>query len=295
MTTKQRVEYHVGTKRTLYHTLNSANITAKAVIVDGYVLSLTARGWDLTKNICELYGTNGYIRTAYTYSPYGQVTATGNVTQPIQWSSEYHDTELGLVYYNYRHYNPVEGRWLGRDRVLSRNLYIFCNNGLYEYDYLGLISDEELYSCLIIKVKTYVRYLLFGSKEIEWYPGINNSISKNGYKFYRYPRITLEARWKDDYRCNCMRKKYKGNPCVEYRLFFLLENGSVEQKYTTGGLTSNTLLGIPYKGEINQSAYVGYSSIGYGLSHSGIAKNAVAVRIYITVGSILVSNEIYYL
>ncbi len=26
-------------------------------------------GWDFTKNICELYGSNGYIRTAYTYTP----------------------------------------------------------------------------------------------------------------------------------------------------------------------------------------------------------------------------------
>ena len=33
-----------------------------------------AYGWDLTKNICELYGSNGYIRTAYTYTPYGEVT-----------------------------------------------------------------------------------------------------------------------------------------------------------------------------------------------------------------------------
>ena len=45
-------------------------------------------GWDLTKNICELYGTNGYIATTYTYSPFGKVTASGNVTQPIQWSGE---------------------------------------------------------------------------------------------------------------------------------------------------------------------------------------------------------------
>ena len=33
-----------------------------------------AYGWDLTKNICELYGSNGYIRTTYTYTPYGEVT-----------------------------------------------------------------------------------------------------------------------------------------------------------------------------------------------------------------------------
>ena len=128
LTSTQWLEYHVSTKSALYNTLDPVNITTDAMSVDGYVLSLTACARDLTKNICELYGTTGYIRTAYTYSPYGQVTATGNVTQPIQWSSEYHDTELGLVYYNYRHYNPVDGRWLGRDRVPQRNLYGFVSN-----------------------------------------------------------------------------------------------------------------------------------------------------------------------
>ena len=88
-------------------------------------------GWDLTKNICELYGPSGYIRTAYTYAPYGQATSTGDVDQPIQWSSEYNDTELGLIYYNYRHYNPVDGRWMGRDclgEAVSIHLYIYCCN-----------------------------------------------------------------------------------------------------------------------------------------------------------------------
>ncbi len=63
-------------------------------------------GWDLTKNIWEAYTSSGYISTAYTYTAYGQVTASGSITQPIQWSSEYNEDELGLVYYNYRHYNP---------------------------------------------------------------------------------------------------------------------------------------------------------------------------------------------
>ena len=74
-------------------------------------------GWDLTKNICEVFGADGYIKTAYTYTPYGAVTANGNVTQPIQWSSEYNDSELGLVYYNYRHYNQADGRWTQFDAM----------------------------------------------------------------------------------------------------------------------------------------------------------------------------------
>ena len=75
----------------------------------------------------------GYIRIAYTYSPYGQVTVSGNVTQPIQWSSECYDSELGLVYYNYRHYNQVDGRWQGRDKYLILNIYHFCINSPFLY------------------------------------------------------------------------------------------------------------------------------------------------------------------
>ena len=89
-------------------------------------------------NICELYGQHGYIRTAYTYTPYGQVTANGDVEQPIQWSSEFNDTELGLIYYNYRHYNPVDGRWTGRDPEESTNLMSFSlNTPTVNVDILG--------------------------------------------------------------------------------------------------------------------------------------------------------------
>ncbi|MBE6434838.1 MAG: hypothetical protein E7030_01365 [Akkermansiaceae bacterium] len=56
-------------------------------------------GLDLTKNVCEVFGSSGYIGTAYTYSPFGEVTATGNVEQPIQWSSEFNDSELGTPHF----------------------------------------------------------------------------------------------------------------------------------------------------------------------------------------------------
>lgn len=111
-------------------------------------------GWDLTKNICEVYGQHGYIRTAYTYTPFGEVTAIGDVTQPIQWSSEFNDTELGLVYYNYRHYNPVEGRWNRRDPIgiLDKYaLYEYENNmPVMRFDSLGLIV-EPYESCICLE------------------------------------------------------------------------------------------------------------------------------------------------
>ncbi len=98
-------------------------------------------GYDLTKNICEVFGPAGYIRTAYSYAPFGAVSASGDVTQPFQWSSEHYDSELDLVYYNYRHYSPSLGRFLSRDPIAEQgglNLYAFVgNNSLTRIDSIG--------------------------------------------------------------------------------------------------------------------------------------------------------------
>ncbi len=103
-------------------------------------------GLDLTKNVCEVFGTTGYIGTAYTYSPYGEVTVSGNVEQPIKWSSEYSDEETGLTYYNWRYYNPLL-TWIGRDNYISddkENKYGMChNNPTSSYDLLGMKTREQ--------------------------------------------------------------------------------------------------------------------------------------------------------
>ncbi len=101
-----------------------------------------AYGWDLTKNITEIFGKAGYLRTAYTYTPYGEATATGDVTQPITWSSEYADEELALIYYNYRHYPPpADVRWIN-DPIAEQggiNLYAFVGNkSIINIDQQGL-------------------------------------------------------------------------------------------------------------------------------------------------------------
>lgn len=97
-------------------------------------------GHDLTKNVTELYKADGTIATTYDYTPYGAVTAIG-IDQPIQWSSEHYDSELALVYYNYRHYNPLDGRWINRDPINEGgglNLYKFIGNKIsYYIDRLG--------------------------------------------------------------------------------------------------------------------------------------------------------------
>ena len=104
------------------------------------------------KNVSELVffqQANG-IAAHYEYAPFGAVTATSKSTpvtaydfcmyNPFRFSSEYADNALGLVYYNYRHYNPVDGRWTSRDvyNIIPNCDYLFMNNAaLLEFDYLG--------------------------------------------------------------------------------------------------------------------------------------------------------------
>ena len=101
-------------------------------------------GWDLTKNVCEIFGVSGYIVAAYRYRPFGNMTVSGNIFQPIQWSSEYYDYESDLVYYNYRYYNANNGRWITRDFEGTpeyMNFYSYCkNNASINTDFYGLLT-----------------------------------------------------------------------------------------------------------------------------------------------------------
>jgi RHS repeat-associated protein len=60
---------------------------------------------------------------------------------PFHFSSKFTDIETGLNYYGYRYYDPVNGRWLGRDPIGERggdNLYAFCENAaIQSIDILG--------------------------------------------------------------------------------------------------------------------------------------------------------------
>lgn len=99
---------------------------------------------DAQKNTTSLFGILGGRRALYEYGAYGlPLKSEGNAAEsnPFRYSSEYHDTELGLIYYNYRHYNPSDGRWLTRDPIQEDgglNLYGYTDNSpLIWFDYLG--------------------------------------------------------------------------------------------------------------------------------------------------------------
>ncbi|WP_425601728.1 RHS repeat-associated core domain-containing protein [Akkermansia muciniphila] len=89
---------------------------------------------DLLKNTTALFGIRAGRRALYEYGPYGNILRMeGNAAEdnPFRFSSEYADDELGLVYYNYRYYNPQNGRWISRDPAKeekTNNLYWFVRN-----------------------------------------------------------------------------------------------------------------------------------------------------------------------
>ena len=87
------------------------------------------------------------LLASYVYAPFGAVTSSSGTlaaANPFRFSSEYHDDLLSFVYYNYRHYNPGDGRWMSRDRDNGKalpleNAYIFSQNmPVSRFDVIGL-------------------------------------------------------------------------------------------------------------------------------------------------------------
>ena len=92
-------------------------------------------GWDLTKNVMELYKSNGTIANSLPTPP--SAKSRKGATSPIlQWSSEAYDAELGMVYYNFRFYNPVDGRWTSRDPIIDEKkmeCVLICLSGAFKF------------------------------------------------------------------------------------------------------------------------------------------------------------------
>jgi RHS repeat-associated protein len=102
-------------------------------------------GFDQVKNVTELFDSSGNIAATYDFGPFGEdMTAIGPAAaiNPFRFSSEVWDGPLGLVDYNFRSYNPLDGRFINRDPLEEEggmNLYGFINNyALNGYDIFGL-------------------------------------------------------------------------------------------------------------------------------------------------------------
>jgi len=158
-------------------------------------------GYDITKNICEVFGQHGYIRTAYSYAPFGNVTESGDVSHPFQWSSEYYDSELDLVYYNYRHYSPSLGRFLSRDPIAEQgglNLYAFVrNNPILLTDSKGEAAPAVAAGCYA-GIGIYAFYAAAGILGISLCECLLNEMCRK-----TAARITCESACEAAYRIRC--------------------------------------------------------------------------------------------
>jgi len=101
--------------------------------------------YDGNGNLTALADASGAAVAGYEYDPYGNLlsatgpSASGN---PFRFSTKYADEERGLVYYGYRYYDAVAGRWVSRDPIEEAggsNLYsIVYNAPTASYDIYGL-------------------------------------------------------------------------------------------------------------------------------------------------------------
>ena len=116
---------------------------------------------EVNKNVSEILSADGEILAHYEYTPFGTVSdQCGEFASvnPWRFSSEFAEDDTATVYYNYRHYEPMVGRWLSRDPLGERSslsgedgLFVaFLNNPIGCIDILGLrvsYKAEQSDSC----------------------------------------------------------------------------------------------------------------------------------------------------
>ncbi len=261
-------------------------------------------GWDLTKNICELYTSSGAIGTSYTYTPYGTVSIASNaakVTQSIQWSSEYHDAEIDLVYYNYRYYNPLDGRWTRRDPIEFRQMpYDYVRNApVLKNDYRGLEDENHTYnfdqlikSCLQIRITIELVGYPFNHFE-EWKPGQvpERRIARMGMAIVR-------AHWKNGksidpcVKCEEVRQTYfrEQRSSVVISVSWVTRTGGEIDYVWPGGILEKVFIGPIYLGET-----VGTGKYTYGEQALPISRRSGynKVRVMVSSGAEIISDGVY--
>ena len=106
---------------------------------------------DANKNVLGLFNPSKTRVATYLYGPFGQkLSESGTIAanNPLQFSSEQFDTDLDLVYYNFRYYFPAIGKWLTKDPIGEEggwNLYAFCgNDAINRWDSFGLFGLDDI-------------------------------------------------------------------------------------------------------------------------------------------------------
>jgi len=102
--------------------------------------------YDGNGNVAALVkAADGSVTARYDYGPFAEpIRASGPMAKanPIRFSTKYTDYQSGLVYYGFRYYAPLTGRWPNRDPIGEQggpNIYGFLYNDPVSFtDPLGL-------------------------------------------------------------------------------------------------------------------------------------------------------------
>ena len=110
---------------------------------------------DGNKNVGEVVASGGYVVAHYDYAPFGAIINSSfslhssHCNSLWRFSSECVEDDLGLVYYNYRCYDPNVGTWLSRDPYKEdENTFFVDNDPVGAFDWLGLETEHS--SCVSI-------------------------------------------------------------------------------------------------------------------------------------------------
>ncbi len=118
-------------------------LVAMSDVVNGATCGYT---FDGNGNVAKLVNlSSGVIEALYEYGPFGEVLrATGVMAEknPFTFSTQYADSNTGLLYAKRRYYDPAIARWLSRDPIQEEggiNLYGYVQNAPIDFiDPLGL-------------------------------------------------------------------------------------------------------------------------------------------------------------
>jgi RHS repeat-associated protein len=101
--------------------------------------------YDGNGNITAWVNASGTVVARQRYDAFGNIIQqTGTAPSNYGFSTKPIEKVTGLLYYGYRYYDPITGRWPSRDPIGERgglNLYGFVgNNGVALIDYLGYLN-----------------------------------------------------------------------------------------------------------------------------------------------------------
>jgi len=95
-------------------------------------------------SITGLSDATGTMVQTYGYDAFGQVTATGGISQPFMFTGREYDAETSMYFYRARYYDPVVGRFVTKDPIGfggGVNLYNYAGNNPQNFiDPFGLIT-----------------------------------------------------------------------------------------------------------------------------------------------------------